>query len=48
MKAVDAVRSRRCRVIKVITIVDRLEGAIERFKREGIDFVALFTSKDFA
>jgi orotate phosphoribosyltransferase len=48
MKAVQAVRDRNCRVIKVITIVDRLEGACERFKREGLDFVPIFTTKDFA
>ena len=47
MKAVDAVRELGCRVAKVITIVDRLEGAAERFKKEGLEFVALFTTKDF-
>jgi orotate phosphoribosyltransferase len=47
MKAVNAVRARGCRVVKVITIVDRLEGAAERFKQEGLDFIALFTKKDF-
>jgi orotate phosphoribosyltransferase len=47
MKAVVAVRERGCKVVKVITIVDRLEGAAERFRQEGIEFVALFTTKDF-
>ena len=47
MKAVDAVRSRGCRVLKVITIVDRLEGAIDRFAHEGLGFASLFTTKDF-
>jgi orotate phosphoribosyltransferase len=47
MKAVSAVKERNCRVVKVITIVDRLEGAVERFTQEGLEFVPLFTTKDF-
>lgn len=47
MQAVDAVRARGCRVRKVVTIVDRLEGAVERFQREGLELVSLFTTKDF-
>ncbi len=47
MKAVDAVRHRQCKIIKVITVVDRLEGAVETFRREGLEFVSLFTTKDF-
>jgi orotate phosphoribosyltransferase len=47
MKAVNAVRERHCCVTKVISIVDRLEGAAETFRREGIDFVSLFTTRDF-
>lgn len=47
MKAVAAVRDRNCKVKKVITIVDRLEGAAETFRKEGIEFVAFFTTRDF-
>lgn len=47
MKAVAAVRARKCNVKKVITVVDQLEGAAETFRREGIEFVALFTTRDF-
>lgn len=47
MKAVDAVRSRDCKVLKVITVVDRREGAAERFGREGLEFIPLYTTKDF-
>ena len=47
MKAVEAVRQRNCKVLKVITVVDRMEGAAERFRREGLEFVPLFTTKDF-
>ena len=47
MKAVEAVRKLNCHVMKVITVVDRLEGASETFPREGFDFIPLFTTKDF-
>jgi orotate phosphoribosyltransferase len=47
MKAVKAVRERNCKILKVITVVDRLEGADETFRREQIPFVPLFTRRDF-
>jgi orotate phosphoribosyltransferase len=47
MKAVDAVQKRGCRVLRVITIVDRLEGAAERFRSQGLDFLSLYTTRDF-
>jgi orotate phosphoribosyltransferase len=48
MKAVDAVRAHHhCNVVKIISIVDRLEGATARFRREGLEFVPLFTTEDF-
>ncbi len=48
LKAVAAVEGRGCRVEKVITIVDRLEGAKENLAARGIALVALFTKDDFA
>ena len=47
MKAVQAVRERKCKILKVITIVDRCEGASELFKKEDIDFIPIFTTQDF-
>jgi len=47
MKAVKAVRERNCNILKVITVVDRLEGAEETFRREHIPFFPLFTRRDF-
>jgi orotate phosphoribosyltransferase len=47
MKAVEAVRSRKCRVLRAITIVDRLEGAAGLFEKEGIEFIPLYTTADF-
>ena len=47
LKAVAAVREADCRVAKVVTIVDRLEGAAENLAAEGLALAALFTRKDF-
>lgn len=47
LKAVAAVREADARVAKVVTIVDRLEGAAENLAREGLDLAALFTRDDF-
>jgi orotate phosphoribosyltransferase len=46
MKAVRAVRARGARVAKIITLVDRLEGASENLGKEGIELVALYTTRD--
>lgn len=46
MEAVQAVRSRGATVTKIITIVDRLEGATENLQREGIELVPVFTIED--
>jgi orotate phosphoribosyltransferase len=47
MKAIDAVRAEGATVERVITIVDRLEGAAETFKAAGIPFTAVLTAADF-
>jgi orotate phosphoribosyltransferase len=46
MKAVNAVREQGCSVDKILTIVDRLEGATENLKREGLQLVSIFTIRD--
>ena len=46
MQAVRAVRDQGATVKKIITIVDRLEGATANLAREGIDLVSIFTTKD--
>ena len=46
MKAIAAVRARKGNVKKAITVVDRLEGAAETFRREGIEFVANFSRQE--
>jgi orotate phosphoribosyltransferase len=47
-KAVNAVRDQGCKVKRVITIVDRLEGAEANLKKEGLALDHLFTTHDFS
>ena len=48
MKAVEAARQAGCEVVLVIALVDRLQGARERFRQNGIeDCRAVFTIGDF-
>jgi orotate phosphoribosyltransferase len=46
MQAVRAVRAQGCVIKRIITIVDRLEGARDRLKAEGLELVPVFTTKD--
>jgi orotate phosphoribosyltransferase len=46
MQAVRAVREQGATVKRVITIVDRMEGAEENLRAEGIPLVAIFTKYD--
>lgn len=46
MQAVEAVRGRGAQVTKIITIVDRLEGATENLRRHGLSLVPIFTRLD--
>jgi orotate phosphoribosyltransferase len=47
MAAVEAARQAGARIVKVVTVVDRLEGAAANFAREGLRFEALYTRGDF-
>lgn len=46
LQAVEAVRARGGTVKKVITIVDRLEGAKEKLRQLGIDLIPIFETPD--
>ena len=48
MQAAEEARRRDCEIVKIISIVDRLEGAADNFVRAGIAFEALFTWRDFS
>ena len=47
MKAIAAVQVDGAIVDRVITVVDRLEGAADTFAAAGITFEAILTAKDF-
>jgi orotate phosphoribosyltransferase len=47
MKAIEAVRAEGGVIERVVTVVDRLEGAEAAFKAAGIPFQALLTVSDF-
>jgi orotate phosphoribosyltransferase len=46
MQAVDAVRAQGARVKRIITVVDRLQGAEARLTQEGIRLTPIFTTAD--
>ncbi len=46
MQAVRAVREQGATVRKIITIVDRLEGAAANLAEEGLGLVSVFTTRD--
>ncbi|MBI5554553.1 MAG: orotate phosphoribosyltransferase [Elusimicrobia bacterium] len=46
LKAIEEVEKIGCRVVKIISLVDRLEGAAEEFSQKGYKFEPLFTRKD--
>ena len=47
LRAAEAVRSAGAAVIKVISVVDRQEGATDIFAAHGLPFEAVFTRDDF-
>ena len=48
LSAVEVVRAEGCLVHKVITVVDRLEGAAENLDKHGLTLAPLLTAEDFA
>lgn len=47
LRVVDAMKSRGCNVVRVLTVVDRCEGAAERLKESGYDLISIFDRYDF-
>lgn len=47
MKAIEALKGEGAIIARVITVVDRLEGAADTFKAAGLQFSALLTTDDF-
>jgi orotate phosphoribosyltransferase len=48
MQAVEQARRFECTILKVVSVVDRLEGAGENIRAGGIRFESLFTWRDFS
>ncbi len=46
LQAVSAVEAMGCRVARVISVLDRLEGAEKAFAARGLDFQAIVTIRD--
>jgi orotate phosphoribosyltransferase len=46
LKAIEAVEKEGCQIVKVILLVDRLEGGPENIQSRGYDFAAIFTRDD--
>jgi orotate phosphoribosyltransferase len=46
-KAIEALRAEGAVIDRVVTVVDRLEGAADNFKAAGVAFVAILTAADF-
>ncbi len=47
VKAAEAIKDAGADIVRVITIVDRLDGAADAFAAAGLDFRPLLTLKDF-
>jgi orotate phosphoribosyltransferase len=46
-KAIEALKAEGAVIDRVITVVDRLEGAAANFEAAGVPFVAILTAADF-
>ena len=46
LQAVSALEAMGCRVARVISVLDRLEGAAKAFQARGLDFQAIVTIRD--
>lgn len=44
--AIEAVEREECKIVKIIVLIDRLEGAREELTARGYDFEAIFTRHD--
>jgi len=46
LKAIKAVKKAKCEIVKVIALVDRLEGARETLSHDNYELISIFTKKD--
>ncbi len=48
LQAVEHIKNAGCEIVRIISIVDRLQGARARIEGEGFVFESLFTKDDFS
>lgn len=46
-KALQKLQELRCKIVEIISMVDREEGARERFEKKGLNFSCLFKMSEF-
>jgi orotate phosphoribosyltransferase len=46
LQAINVVKQEKCEVVKIIALVDRQEGAREKFNSLGYEFEPIFTKED--
>jgi len=46
LKAIEALKPLGCEIVKVITLVDRQQGAVDNFKKWGYRFSSIFTKEE--
>jgi orotate phosphoribosyltransferase len=46
LKAIEALENEGCQVVKVLVLIDRLEGGSEALQSKGYDVEAVFTRDD--
>lgn len=46
LKAINVVKEKKCKIVKVMALVDRLEGARENLARDNYELVSIFTKND--
>jgi len=47
LKAIEEVQKKGCTVVKVISVIEREEGAREKLEGIGVEHSALFVKSDF-
>ena len=47
LKAIEAVQAAGATIVRIITVIDRLEGAEATFQKAGIPFTPILTAADF-
>jgi Orotate phosphoribosyltransferase len=47
VQAIEAIKTIGCKIVRVIAVVDRLDGAQENIQKFGLKLEPIFTIRDF-